>query len=177
MDVKNVKAIHQINYGVYIVASRKGEKLNGQIVNTVFQVTSDPQTVAICINKKNFTYECIKESRVFSVSILEKDVTMLFMGPWGFKSGRDTEKFAGVKHKIGVTGAPVVLENCTGYFECEVMSETDAVTHTIFIGKVVADEIIDGSKEALTYEYYRQVKKGKSPANAPTYVKPEAKNV
>ncbi|MEI7904256.1 MAG: flavin reductase family protein [Candidatus Firestonebacteria bacterium] len=176
MDIRNAHALQKINYGIYVVASKKGAKLNGQIVNTVFQVTSEPQCVAVCINKKNLTFEFIKESRVFSVSVLEKDTTMLFVGRWGFRSGRDIDKFSGVNYKLGITGAPIVLESSVGYFECEVLSETDAGTHCIFIGKVVYDELVDGAKEPLTYEYYKQVKKGKAPENAPTFVKKEEKN-
>jgi flavin reductase (DIM6/NTAB) family NADH-FMN oxidoreductase RutF len=47
----DTKALHQISYGLYLISSRKGGKLNGQIANTLFQVTSEPPTVAVCINK------------------------------------------------------------------------------------------------------------------------------
>jgi len=164
-------ALGSINYGIYIVSSLNKGKYNGQIVNTVFQVSAEPPCVAVCLNKKNLTHEYIKASKVFSVSILEKDTPMTYIGKFGFKSGRDIDKFADTKNKIGKTGAPIVLDYALGDFECEVISETDAATHTIFLGKVVADEILSEGKEALTYEYYRQVKKGKSPSTAPTYVK------
>ena len=174
MESRNMRAVQKINYGVYLVASRNNGKFNGQIVNTVFQVTSEPQTVAVCINKTNLTCDYIAASKVFSVSILDKDAPMTFIGTWGFKSGRDIDKFANVKSKQGVTGAPVALDWAVGWFECEVISLTDVGTHCIFVGKVINDEVLDASKEPLTYEYYRLVKKGKSPASAPTYVKPEA---
>ena len=139
------------------------------MVNTVFQVTSEPPCVAVCINKSNLTYEYINNSKVFTVSILEKDTPMIFLGKFGFKSGRDIDKFTDTKFILGKTGVPVVTEWSTGYFECEVLSQTDAGTHSIFIGKVIADGILQEGKETLTYEYYRLVKKGKSPKNAPTF--------
>ena len=166
-------ALSSINYGIYIVSSLKAGKYNGQIVNTVFQVSADPPCVAVCINKNNLTHEFLKTSKVFSVSILEKDTPMTYIGKFGFKSGRDIDKFSDTKTRTGKTGAPIALDYALGYFECEVISETDAATHTIFLGKVVADEVLAGDKEALTYDFYRQVKKGKSPATAPTYVKEE----
>jgi len=61
----NLNALHKLSYGMYIVASRKGDKLNGQIANTVFQITSEPPTVAVSINKQNLTHEYIKVSKVF----------------------------------------------------------------------------------------------------------------
>ncbi|MBL7209589.1 MAG: flavin reductase, partial [Dehalococcoidia bacterium] len=66
----NLKAMHKIGYGLYVVTSKKGDRLNGQIANTVFQITSEPPTVAVSINKNNLTWEFINESRVFAVSVL-----------------------------------------------------------------------------------------------------------
>ncbi|MBM4137768.1 MAG: flavin reductase, partial [Nitrospira sp.] len=138
----NRKALHKISYGLYVISSKKGEQFNGQIANAVFQTTSEPPTVAICINKQNLTHEFIQESKVFSVSILSKETPMKFIGNFGFKSGRDFNKFDGINYKIGLTGAPIVLENTIGYIECEVMNSLEIGTHTIFVGKVIDAEII-----------------------------------
>ncbi|MCK4524188.1 flavin reductase, partial [candidate division WOR-3 bacterium] len=83
----NTKVLHKINYGLYIISSKKNNKLNGQIANTVFQITSDPKTIAISINKENLTHECIEDMEAFSVSILSEQATMPFIGKFGFKSG------------------------------------------------------------------------------------------
>lgn len=165
----NPKALHKISYGMYIVSSKKDGKFNGQIANTVFQITSDPPTIAVSINKQNLTHEFIQESKIFAVSILSKDAPMKFIGNFGFKSGRELEKFKDVKYKLGVTGAPVILDNAIGYLEAEVVDSLDAGTHTIFIGKVVDAEIIN-ENEPMTYAYYHEVKRGTSPSTAPTYI-------
>ncbi len=169
----NLKAIQKICYGVYIISSKMDGKINGQIANTAFQITSDPPTLAISINKQNLTHEFIESSKVFAVSILSKFAPMTLIGKFGFKSGRDTDKFADTKYKTGTTGAPVVLDSTIGYLECEVVSMTDVGTHTIFIGKVVDCDVLSDS-EAMTYTYYHQVKGGKEPKTAPTYVKEES---
>jgi flavin reductase (DIM6/NTAB) family NADH-FMN oxidoreductase RutF/rubredoxin len=165
----NIKAVQKICYGVYIICSRKGDRINGQIANTAFQITSDPPTIAISINKKNLTHEYIEASRVFTVSILSKEAPMTEIGLFGFKSGRDVDKFKETGHRIGTTGAPVVTDNVVGFVECDVLSSTDVGTHTIFIGKVVDADILT-SAEPMTYAYYHEVKGGKSPKTAPTYV-------
>ncbi|MFC1788916.1 hypothetical protein ACFLZE_03280 [Thermodesulfobacteriota bacterium] len=41
-------------------------------------------------------------------------------------------------------------------------------THTIFIGDTVSSEVLK-TGQPLTYQYYHEVLKGKSPPNAPTY--------
>jgi hypothetical protein len=99
---------------------------------------------------------------------------MTLIGKFGFKSGRDIDKFADTGHRMGTTGAPVVLENTVGYLECEVLSATDVGTHTVFIGKVVDCDVL-GDAEPMTYAYYHTVKGGKSPKTAPTYVQEDSR--
>lgn len=166
----DLKALHKISYGMYVISSIKNGKLNGQIANTVFQITSEPPTIAVSINKMNLTHEFIKESKVFTVSILSKETPMRFIGHFGFKSGREIDKFGDINYKLGVTGAPVVLGHSIAYLETEVIDMSDSRTHTIFIGKVIDAEVMaDG--EPMTYAYYHEIKKGKSPKTAPTYIK------
>jgi len=166
------KALYKISYGMYVVSSKKEAKLNGQIANAVLQVTAEPAQISACINKENLTHQFIQESGVFTVSILEQDVPMEFIGHFGFKSGKEIEKFKGIDYKLGITGAPVAIRNCLGYLECEVTNSMDVGTHTVFVGKVVEAQVTKEG-EPMTYAYYHQVKKGKSPKNAPTYVKEE----
>ena len=167
------KAFHKISYGLYLVCSKKGDKFNGQIANTVIQVTSDPPKIAVAINKENLTHEFIGESKVLSVSILSKEAPMKFIGHFGFKSGRELDKFEGMNYKVGVTGAPIIIENSIAYLEAKVVGSLDVGTHTVFIGEVVGAEVIDEYEEPMTYAYYYEVKRGKSPKNAPTYIKEE----
>lgn len=166
----NNKTLYKLSYGLYIVCSKKGESeiINGQIANTVFQITSKPPTVAVSINKQNLTHEFIRNSRVFTVSILAEDTPMNFIGNFGFKSGRDIDKFTGIKYKTGKTQAPIVLDNAIGYLEVKVVKEVDVGTHTIFIGEVIDADILSDDR-AMTYEYYHRVKRGTAPKTAPTY--------
>jgi len=165
----DIKTLYQLSYGMYVVASVKGGKLNGQIANTVFQITSEPPTIAVSINKQNLTHEFIRQSRVFAASILSQDTPLSFIGNFGFKSGREVDKFAGVNYKVGKTGAPVVLDNALGYMELKVINEMDAGTHTIFVGELVEAETLK-SGEPMTYAYYHMVKRGTAPKAAPTYI-------
>jgi len=172
----NPKTLHKIPYGLYAICSIKKGKYNGQIANALFQVTSEPPTIAVSINKKNLTHEYIKSSKVFTASILCDHTPMTFIGNFGFKSGRDIDKFKNVKYKIGKTKAPIITENCLGYLEAEVINDLSVGTHTIFIGKIVDAEIMSQDK-VMTYEYYHEIKGGKSPKNAPTYIREEEKEI
>jgi flavin reductase (DIM6/NTAB) family NADH-FMN oxidoreductase RutF/rubredoxin len=169
----DTKALYKIGYGMYLVGARKGDKLNAQTANTVFQITSEPIMVAVSINKKNLTWECIRESRVFSASVLAQDTPLAFIGQFGFKSGRDTDKLAGVNSRIGANGAPIVLDNAVAFLEAKLKQELDVATHTIFIGEVV-DAGVLADKPTLTYEYYQMVKRGTTPRSAPSFIESKA---
>jgi len=168
----NLKALHKMTYGLYIVASRKNDSFNGQVANTFFQVTSEPVTIAASINKQNLTHEYIRESRILAVSVLSKNTPLKFIGHFGFRSGRDLDKFKGVNHRVGRTGAPIVLDHAIAYAEAEVTKELDMDTHTIFVGKVVDAEILT-DEEPMTYAYYHEIKRWATPETAPTYIKEE----
>ena len=166
----NLKTLEKISYGLYIISSKKDGKFNGQIANTVIQVTANPVNLITCLHKDNLTHKFIEESKVFTVSILEQETPMQFIWHFGFKSGNTFNKFENMEYKTGLTGAPIVTANSLGYFECEVESILSLGTHSIFVGKVVAAEVLKEG-EALTYDYYHKVKKGKTQANAPTFIK------
>jgi len=165
----NLKALYKLGYGLYVVSSRKEDKLNGQIANTVFQITSEPPTIAVSINKNNLTHEFITETKVLAVSVLSQDTPLSFIGHFGFKSGRDIDKLEGINYKIGETQAPVVTDNTLAYLEAKVVQEVDVGTHTIFIGELAGADILKEG-EPMTYAYYHQVKRGTTPKTAPVYV-------
>ncbi|MHB8985394.1 MAG: rubredoxin [Eubacteriales bacterium] len=165
----NPKALYKISYGLYIVTSKKGDRLNGQVANTVFQISGDPATVAVSINKQNLTGEFIRESGVFIVSVLAQETPLSLIGHFGFKSGREVDKFSGMEYKLGDNGAPYLTGHTLSYFEAKVVQAVDAATHTIFIGEITGAEVLKEGAP-MTYAYYQQVKRGSTPKTAPTFV-------
>jgi len=163
------RALDKIGYGLYIVSSRIGDSFNGQIVNALIQTTCGPFTVAVSINRKNFTHQCIEESGIFSVSILSQDTDMKFLGTFGFRDGREVDKFAGCTYRIGTTTAPIILDNTLAYLEVRRTGQLELTTHTLYVGEVVEAEVI---REGIpmTYAYYHEVKGGKTPERAATYI-------
>ena len=171
----DLESLFKLNYSMCIVSSKNNGKFNGCIVNTVFQLTPEPPMVAASINRKCLTHEYIASSKVFTVSILFQETPMSFIGRFGFRSGRDIEKFEHVNCKIGQTGAPIILDNTVGFLEAEVTESIDVKTHTLFIAKIVACETLNANKEPMTYAYYRDIKHGRTPKTAATYVKAKPK--
>ena len=165
----DTKVFRKISYGVYIVTSREGERINGQAANGVMQVCSRPPMVAIAINKENLTHAFIKKSGVFAISILSQDAPLSLIGRFGFKSGRAVDKFEGGAHRPGGNGCPIITEHTVGYLEGTVTRELDAGTHTIFMGEVMEGQLLSDG-EPMTYSYYHDVKRGTTPQTAPTYL-------
>lgn len=169
----NIESYFKITYGLYIVSAGRDNKLNGYISNTVFQVTAEPPQLAVACSKNNFTSEIISQSKTFSISVLKKESKADIIGTFGYKSGRDINKFEHFNFRKSVNETPILLEDVIAWFECEVIQTFDVGTHLLFVGKVIDGDILDNLSEPLTYSYYREVKKGKAPKNAPTYIAPE----
>lgn len=166
--IRHEQALSKLSYGLYIVSANDGEKKNGQIINVASQITAEPMQMVICLNKQNLTYDYIVKRGFFGLSILQQETPFKLIGTWGFKSGRDIDKFSDVEHSIGKTGVPLLTECTLATLECEVVSECDAQTHSLILGKVVNGEVLHEGP-ALTYDYYRNVIKGKASKNAPTF--------
>ena len=172
----NLQALHKLGYGLYVVCSRKGSELNGQIANTIFQVCSDPPVIAVAINRQNLTHEFIVQSKVFTGSILSQDAPLGFIGNFGFKSGRQVDKLKDVHFKMGETQAPVILDHTLAYLEAKTINQFEVGTHTIFLGEIIGSDIVKEG-EPMTYAYYHEVKRGTTPKSAPSYVQESKKAV
>jgi len=168
----DLNVLRNISYGMFIVSSSREKALNGQIANTVFQITSEPAMIAISINNKNLTHEFIKASGVFGISILSEEATFPFIGKFGFKSGRNEDKFKDVNYKILPSGCPIVTDYSVAYMEANVINCFDCLTHTLFLGEMNDSAILKDGKP-MTYDYYHQVRRGFTPPSAPTFIKGE----
>lgn len=167
----DVNVLNKISYGMYVVSSNKGDLLNGQIANTVFQITNEPITMAVSINKQNLTHEYIESSNYLGISILSEEAPIQFIGKFGFRSGRNEDKFKDTKFIKLPNGCPVITDYSLGYIDGKVINKFSCGTHTLFLVEILGAEMLkDGN--SMTYDFYHKVKKGTTPKSAPTFVKP-----
>ena len=163
----NKNAFRQLSYGVYVISTWDEGRPTGCTANSAMQITSDPATIAVSINHDNYTNKCIQESGRFAISILGENSNPGIIGTFGFKSGRDNIKFDEVQSVIKGF-LPVVADACA-YIACEVIDKMETETHTVFLGKVTDADVLKAD-DPMTYAYYHNVIKGKSPKAAPTYI-------
>lgn len=167
----NNSAFRALSYGVYILSTWDNGRPTGCTVNSVMQITSSPATVAVSVNKNNYTHECIERSKKFAVSVLHEESSPDIISTFGFSSGRDTDKFAKVDYIVG--GMMPIVKNAAAYIVCDVEKTLETNTHTVFLGKVTDADVLE-NKPPMTYAYYHNVVKGKTAKNAPTYIEEKA---
>ncbi|MGB2578383.1 ferric-chelate reductase [NAD(P)H] [Elusimicrobium simillimum] len=155
-------ALNKISYGLYVLTSAKEGKINGMIVNSVIQVTAEPAKILASVNKASLTHEYIMASKVMAIMPVTEHADMLFIGNFGFRTGRNFDKFAKYKYELGITGAPIVLDNTNAAFEVKVSQTVDVGTHTLFIGEIAEAKNICPDA-CMTYQYYHEQLKGKVP--------------
>ncbi len=163
----NINALNKLSYGVYIVSAMDGTRPTGCVANSTMQITSSPATIAVSINHGNYTNDCIRKTGKFSVSVLGEHSSADLIGTFGFRSARDINKYSGVEHETHCD-VPVVAD-CCAWMVFSLTGSYETSTHTVFFG-ILEDAEIVSDDTPMTYAYYHNVIKGKSPKTAPTYI-------
>lgn len=151
----NKNAMHKITYGLYILTAKEGEKDNGCIVNTVCQVTSEPNRIAVAVNKGNYTHDMIQRTGVFNVSILTEKSKFDTYKHWGFQSGKDVDKAEQISFKRSENGLIYITEETNAYISAKVLSTVDLGTHTLFIADVTDADVLC-EDESVSYSFYQK---------------------
>ncbi len=150
----DLTALFKIGYGLYVVTSNDGKKDNGLIVNTVSQVTSTPNRVAVCINKQNYSHHVIKQTGIMNVNCLSVDAPFSVFENYGFRSGRNTDKFEGVDVLRSDNGLIFLPRYINAFMSLKVEQYVDLDTHGMFICSVTEARVMS-DRETMTYTYYQ----------------------
>ena len=152
----NTDALFKIGYGLYVLTANEGEKDNGCIINTVMQVTSNPLQVEIAVNKQNYTHDIIKNTKKFNISILTENSKFDVFKRFGYQSGKNTDKFANFYDtKRSPNGLLYITKDTNAFMSAYVKQEVDLGTHTLFIGQLVASEVLS-DEPTVSYDYYQK---------------------
>ena len=150
----NQDALFKISYGLYVITCKSGKKDNGIIVNTVTQVTNTPNRIAVIINKESFSHKIIKNTKVMNINCLTEQTPFSMIENFGFKSGRNYDKFQNIEYTHSKNGIIVLKEFTNAFISLETENYIDIDTHGMFICKITESEIIS-NKKSLTYSYYQ----------------------
>lgn len=160
----DLKALFNIGYGLYVVTCNDGQKHNGLIVNTVMQITNTPNRVAVAINKQNYSHDVIKNTKKLNVNCINTSAKFSTFKNFGFKSGKDTNKFESVEHWVSKNGLAVLTDNINSYMSLEVETYIDIDTHGLFIC-TISDAAVINDLPTMTYDFYTNNVKPKPQTN------------
>ena len=148
------KAMYKLSYGLFVLTAKEGNKDNGCIINTAIQAASTPNQLSICVNKANYTHDMIMRTGEFTVSILSREANFDLFKRFGFRSGKDTDKFAGYENcKRAANGLYYITEGTNAYISVKVGKTEDLGSHTMFVGEITDMEVL-GRTPSVTYDYY-----------------------
>ena len=150
----NTNAMFKIGYGLYVLTARENGFDNGCIINTVSQVTSSPNKITVAVNKANKTHDMILAAGEFNVSVLTESASFEIFKSFGFRSGKDTDKFSDFSNAArSENGVYYITENTNAYISAKIINTTDLGTHTLFLADVTDCDVLS-DETSVTYDYY-----------------------
>ena len=151
----DLTALNRIGYGLYVVTSNDGQKDNGLIVNTVTQVSDSPNRVAVTINKQNYSHHVIRQTGKMNVNCLDTSAPFSLFENFGFRSGRNADKFEGIEELRSDNGLCFLPRHINAMMSLQVENYVDLGSHGMFICSVTEARVIS-DRESMTYAYYHQ---------------------
>lgn len=163
----SLEALNNLSYGMYIITTKENDKNIGCFINTTMQITSKNPIIAVSLNKENYTNKVLKKTRKCAISVLTEKASRDLISKFGFFSSKEIDKFENRNFQY-IEQLPVVLEDTCSYIIGEVIRVIDVETHDIFLIRVLqAEQVLE--EKPMTYRYYHENLKGRSPKKAPTY--------
>ncbi|MDO4473526.1 MAG: flavin reductase [Eubacteriales bacterium] len=152
------KALYQLSYGVFMLSTKTADKANGCITNTCIQVANSPERVAISVLNTNYTCDLIKESGIFTVSLLDETCTFETIKHFGFQSGRNVNKFESMTLPEDINGVPYLGWQTCAVISCKVVESYELGSHTLFIAEIQDAKRLNDHAPLTYADYQNRVK-------------------
>ena len=165
MPMVDLNALFKVSYGLFVLSAREGDRDNGCIINTVNQITNAPNRIAIAVNKLNLTHDMIIQTGVCNISVLSRSVDFATFKRFGYQSGHDVDKFAGLEDFTrSANGLAYLTGICNAFISCKVIAAHDYETHTLFVAEITEAHILTGEPSVTYDDYFDHIKpKPKAP--------------
>jgi flavin reductase (NADH) len=119
----------------------------GLTVSAVVNVSEDPPTLLVCIDKNSNTLPAIRHSGRFAVNYLvagRDGLAELF-------ASKEPEKFAHLRWRLAGNGMPWLEHDAFALAECAVTDEVEGGDHVIFFGRLEGGSSPDPDARPLIY--------------------------
>ncbi len=149
-------ALKKLSYGLFVLSAKANGKDNACIINTAMQIASNPNVLSIAVNNTGFTHDLIKETGVFTLSIIDESADFELFKKFGFVSGRDEDKFASFSNAKRVeNGLLAITKGTNAFISAKVINQVELKTHTLFIAEITESGDFS-SLPSATYEFYHK---------------------
>lgn len=177
----DTKVTRNFTYGLFVITAKDGDKLNGCIINTGIQAASDPLTVAVSLNKADYTCDMIMKTGEFNLTFLSEDAKFETFEHFGYQSGKNVDKFAKdslakFEYKLAANGIPYVTTGANAYLSAHVTKSVDLGSHMMFIAEITDAEVFSKTP-SVSYSYYFANIKPKPEAKATSSDETDEKKV
>ncbi len=126
--------------GVTILTTRDGGGVDhGMTVSAFCSLSLEPPLVLACIEHTTEMHRVLQSATHFAVNVLSEDQEPMSRRFSELLQGR----FEGIGFHRGITGAPL-LEDVVATIECEIRNQCPGGDHDIYVGEVIAGEVLGG---------------------------------
>jgi flavin reductase (DIM6/NTAB) family NADH-FMN oxidoreductase RutF len=135
--------------GVTVITTRSGDHYHGMTANAIASLSLDPVMVLICVEKTTHSHNILTRDAGFVINILgehQEPLSRLFAK----KSEPELNSLRGQAYRLGETGAPILVD-CIAYIECRVTKILEGGDHSIFLGEVVTEGIVNENAKPLLF--------------------------
>ncbi len=144
------KGMRHLAASVTLITTRDGDLRGGLTATAVCSVSAQPPQILVCVNKSASAHDPIGKAGFFCVNILAPDHRKIAERFAGMDGVEGDERFKDMgEWSTLTTGAPV-LKGCPVSFDCKLVAELSAGTHTIYIGQIV-DIALEAEAMPLVY--------------------------
>ncbi|HZQ02003.1 MAG TPA: flavin reductase family protein [Reyranella sp.] len=144
------KGMRHLAASVTLITTRHDGLRGGLTATAVCSVSAEPPQILVCVNKSASAHDPIGKAGFFCVNILaphHRKIAERFAGMDGVEGD---ERFNDMGEWSTLTTSAPVLGGCPVSFDCKLVAELAAGTHTIYIGEIV-DIALDSGAVPLVY--------------------------
>lgn len=155
-EEKTYELLRNLTSPIVAVTVRRGEELNGLIVNSAIRASLVPgqQRVAFYVFKRHLSHDMLAATGTFALHILARS-QWSEIRELGFFSGRDRDHFEQLPHRLSEESGLPILRQAFAWMECEVVNAMDAGSSTFFMGEI--DRIFRGEgQEVMDSDFFRE---------------------
>jgi flavin reductase (DIM6/NTAB) family NADH-FMN oxidoreductase RutF len=135
--------------GVTVITTAHDGWLHGMTANAVTSVSLNPLLLLVCVDKTANMHEQIEKAGRFGVNILsdeQEDISRTFAATTEPERGA----LQGAAFRMGDHGSPI-LDGVLAYMECAIVDRCEGGDHTIYIGSVVAGDLVEEGAPLLFF--------------------------